>query len=426
MSRLTWFEIHAAEPARAMRFYGGLLGWTFETFPGDMDPPYWVIKVDGKTMAVAMMVNAQHFMYREDLFGDRRSASRLREAYVEGRHGNWDFRVGKQIIAWGRTDRLNPTDVLTPRDFTLLSPEIDEDRFGAVAAKAVYTFTPSTSLIGVWLPDFRPNVLGLPMRPGVRYTEDVPDSLRTWALKLDRSGGAVDWSVSYFDGFDLSADLSLATATGTSSTIALQHHRLRMIGGDAAVERPEILDVARAVLATRQGAPIVQGEVLTIERVAVPVRRQPQRRLIQRKHPPMAGHHLVSHPHEVTLGRHIREEPARARPIQPERRHRHRAPVPAHDLGSRTARTPDNVGHRHVAQALPVPPYPVLVSHLFSFSCSVGGLGGCPRRSGTLRHTIRRARRAARPAPDGRDPTGHPRRSALHGCSVRCRIAFAN
>lgn len=39
MSRLTWFEIHAAEPARAMRFYGGLLGWTFESFGDD----YWLI-----------------------------------------------------------------------------------------------------------------------------------------------------------------------------------------------------------------------------------------------------------------------------------------------------------------------------------------------------------------------------------------------
>jgi len=39
MSRLTWFEIQAADPARAMRFYGHLLGWTFESFGDD----YWLI-----------------------------------------------------------------------------------------------------------------------------------------------------------------------------------------------------------------------------------------------------------------------------------------------------------------------------------------------------------------------------------------------
>jgi predicted enzyme related to lactoylglutathione lyase len=40
MSRLTWFEIHAAEPARAMRFYAGLLGWSFDSFGDD----YWLIR----------------------------------------------------------------------------------------------------------------------------------------------------------------------------------------------------------------------------------------------------------------------------------------------------------------------------------------------------------------------------------------------
>jgi predicted enzyme related to lactoylglutathione lyase len=39
MSRLTWFEIHAEEPARAMRFYGSLFGWSFDSFGDD----YWLI-----------------------------------------------------------------------------------------------------------------------------------------------------------------------------------------------------------------------------------------------------------------------------------------------------------------------------------------------------------------------------------------------
>lgn len=228
---------HWHAPLNALGITGSVRGglWSsnrrLDDDSGIVVPSAW-LKLDRRIGPVGVF--AEGYLAREDLFGDRRSASRLREAYVEGRHGDWDFRVGRQIIAWGRTDRLNPTDVLTPRDFTLLAPEIDEDRFGAVAAKAVYAFAPSTSLIGIWLPDFRPNVVGLPRRPGVAYTEDVPDSLRTWAVKLDRSGGEIDWSVSYFDGFDLSADLSLASASGGSSIVALRHHRLRMVGADAA------------------------------------------------------------------------------------------------------------------------------------------------------------------------------------------------
>ena len=40
VSRLTWFEIHAEEPARAMRFYAGLFGWSFDSFGDD----YWLIR----------------------------------------------------------------------------------------------------------------------------------------------------------------------------------------------------------------------------------------------------------------------------------------------------------------------------------------------------------------------------------------------
>ncbi|MBV8792796.1 MAG: hypothetical protein JO237_12195, partial [Pseudolabrys sp.] len=41
MRRVVHFEIHAADPERAIRFYGGLFGWQFQKFAGPMD--YWVI-----------------------------------------------------------------------------------------------------------------------------------------------------------------------------------------------------------------------------------------------------------------------------------------------------------------------------------------------------------------------------------------------
>lgn len=178
-------------------------------------------------------VFAEGYAANEDLFGDRRDASRLREVYLDGRRGDWDFRLGKQIVAWGRADRLNPTDNLTPRDFTLLAPEVDEDRFGSLAAKAAWTMKAGLSLTGLWLPQFRPHVFPFVPRGGVQYAEDVPASARQWALKLDQSGGEVDWSLSYFDGFDLSPDLS----PGGGSLIRLSHHRTRVIGADAATTR---------------------------------------------------------------------------------------------------------------------------------------------------------------------------------------------
>lgn len=189
---------------------------------------------------------AEGYVANEDVFGDRLDEHRLREGYVEGRKGNFDYRVGKQIVAWGRTDRLNPTDNLTPRDATLLAGDIDEDRFGSLAAKGSWNFDAHTSVTGVWIPQFRPNVVPLPLRPGIVFQENIPDSARQWALKFDQSGKTIDWSVSWFDGFDLSADISPGPMTAAGQVVKLDHHRIRVLGADAATTRGSFRFAAEA------------------------------------------------------------------------------------------------------------------------------------------------------------------------------------
>ena len=41
MPRVVHFEIHAADPERAVNFYQTLFGWTFQKWEGPMD--YWLI-----------------------------------------------------------------------------------------------------------------------------------------------------------------------------------------------------------------------------------------------------------------------------------------------------------------------------------------------------------------------------------------------
>jgi hypothetical protein len=43
MPRPVHFEIHAADPERAIRFYGLLFGWTFERWSGS-DVEYWLVR----------------------------------------------------------------------------------------------------------------------------------------------------------------------------------------------------------------------------------------------------------------------------------------------------------------------------------------------------------------------------------------------
>ncbi len=156
----------------------------------------------------------------------------LREGYLSLGAGDADFRIGKQIIVWGRADQLNPTDNLTPRDNTLYIPDIDDQRFGAMAARITYNFS-GVSMTGIWLPYFRPSKQPLPPLPGISYSETVPGG-GEYAFKLEQTGGAVDWSMSYFHGFDQNPDISIGSASPAGVVLSLQHHRIRVLGADAA------------------------------------------------------------------------------------------------------------------------------------------------------------------------------------------------
>jgi hypothetical protein len=171
----------------------------------------------------------------DDLFREQATAGKLREAYLDLRLGPVDLRIGRQIIAWGRADRINPTDTLTPRDFTLLVPEDADQRFGTTGIRAT-AHVAGMSLTGVLLPTFAPNIV--PIRrppPPSTLQEHVPgDPVLQGAFKIERTGGRVDWSASYFDGFDLFPDLQIAGLRPSGVDLVLSHHRIRVVGADAA------------------------------------------------------------------------------------------------------------------------------------------------------------------------------------------------
>ncbi|MEN8192678.1 MAG: DUF1302 family protein [Bacteroidota bacterium] len=81
---------------------------------------------------------------------------RLREAYMDLYFDNFDLRVGKQQIVWGKADGVFITDIVSPKDlFQFLLPEFDEIRIGVEGAKFDYYIGNNTFEI-VWLPVFAP------------------------------------------------------------------------------------------------------------------------------------------------------------------------------------------------------------------------------------------------------------------------------
>lgn len=164
--------------------------------------------------------------------GETRTTAELREAYVEARAGDIDLRVGRQIFAWGRADGINPTDRLSPKDLRTLAPNDDDRRLGVDAARATW-YTGSVAVSAIWLPLFRANRIGLPAEfsGAVEDREEwIGDS---WAARVERTGGAVDWSVSYASVRDVGPDLvSFNGPAGPG--IELAHHPLRVVGADLA------------------------------------------------------------------------------------------------------------------------------------------------------------------------------------------------
>ena len=168
----------------------------------------------------------------EDVLRQEKTQSVLREGYVSVSKGMTDFRIGKQIIVWGRADQMNPTDNLSPRDNSLFVAENDDQRMGTFALKATYNF-PELALSGIVLPYFQPNRQPIVAGNGVVFAETVPAG-NQYAIKLEDSGHTVDWSLSYFYGFDLNPDFSIESFQAGTLAVSLQHHRIKVLGADCA------------------------------------------------------------------------------------------------------------------------------------------------------------------------------------------------
>lgn len=168
--------------------------------------------------------------------GDHREPkwARLLEAYANLYLGSIDVRIGKQNIVWGRADALNPTDVLTPKDFTLLSAKDEEERRIGTAGIKLNYYRDTYTLSLIWLPIFNPTTIPLTTPPGFQLIEDKRSqgkwSEQGFAIKFDQTGGEFDWSVSYYYGLDL---FPVGRPLSPIQTLLI-HNRIHMIGADFA------------------------------------------------------------------------------------------------------------------------------------------------------------------------------------------------
>lgn len=158
------------------------------------------------------------------------------EAFALWRSDQFDVKLGKQIVAWGRADGINPTDNLTPRNYRIQLPYEADQREGVSALKVNYYPDTEKTLTFYLAPSFEPGRLPLsPQVENISFLDRQPEPIGDrWPLgfKFDMVGNRVDWSLSYFRGYKLLPEWQ---ATNKANTVIWHYPKISVFGVDAAV-----------------------------------------------------------------------------------------------------------------------------------------------------------------------------------------------
>jgi len=133
----------------------------------------------------------------------------LREGYVSFLGTGTEIRIGQQIIPWGKSDGVNPTDYFTAKDYTLLNPDDEVRRLGALAANLSFTPKQGTSPVTFQLvvqanyPQAKLLIPAQSIPQGIAF-QRYPDSPVPFQRNSFEIGGKIAFQKSDFD-FSLSA-----------------------------------------------------------------------------------------------------------------------------------------------------------------------------------------------------------------------------
>jgi hypothetical protein len=162
----------------------------------------------------------------------------LQRLSAQYHHGGLTVEAGKQLVRWGRTDIVNPTDRFAPRDFLTV---VDNEFLGIHAVRATYE-RGSNTIDVIWSPRLTPSRIPLLNQrwfippagaPAFELARDVPEGSQSgvrWSHV-----GFVEFAAAFYSGFD---NLPSFVVTPGSPVVRETYPELRMFGGDIGVPLP--------------------------------------------------------------------------------------------------------------------------------------------------------------------------------------------
>lgn len=205
---------------------------------------------------VAFIANPMLYMYNSDSL-----QLNLREVYMDMYFKNFDLRIGKQQVVWGKADGVFITDIVSPLNLSeFLLPDFDEIRTGVLAAKLNYYIGNST-LEAILIPQFTPTIR--PEANSIWYIQPdfpAPQSF-DWSkstikpsmensevfLKWSAMTSKVDFEIMGGYAWDDNPTMHVQKPFGMDTTtpptpvlsgltITPEHHRLTIAGGSFSTE----------------------------------------------------------------------------------------------------------------------------------------------------------------------------------------------
>jgi len=206
---------------------------------------------------VAFKANPMIYLYNADSINFN-----MREIYADLYFKNFDLRVGKQQVVWGKADGVFITDIVSPLNLSeFLLPDFDEIRTGVIAAKLDYYIGNSTiELIAIpqFTPTTKPNESSIwyiqPEFPAPTtfdwYKSTINPSLENSEVFLKYSAMTSKIDFDFMGGYtwDDNPTMHVQKQIGMDSTsvppspiltgitITPEHHRLGVAGGSFSSE----------------------------------------------------------------------------------------------------------------------------------------------------------------------------------------------
>lgn len=202
---------------------------------------------------VAFKANPLVYQYNSDSLNIQ-----MRELYLDLYFDNFDIRVGKQQVVWGKADGTFITDVVSPLNLSeFLLPDFDEIRIGVNAVKIDY-YLGNNTFEFIWLPNFTPTEIPGAGSIWFNQPEFLAPPTFDWSkseidMSMENSEMFVKYSAltskidfEFMGGYtwddyptmhiDKQIDMSTGAPVLTGLTITPEHHRLTLGGGSFSTE----------------------------------------------------------------------------------------------------------------------------------------------------------------------------------------------